>query len=86
MPRLLRSGRDRLSPAEDAVVDLAQRGLSNAQIAEELSVTRRAVEKHLTSVYRKLGVSGRAALLAELAGAAPNLDEGIRPHPPNYFP
>ena len=86
VPRLLRSGRDRLSPAEDAVVDLAQRGLSNAQIAEELSVTRRAVEKHLTSVYRKLGVSGRAALLAELAVAAPNLDERTRPHPPNYFP
>jgi DNA-binding CsgD family transcriptional regulator len=86
VPRLLRSGRDKLSPAEDAVVDLAQRGLSNAQIAEELSVTRRAVEKHLTNVYRKLGVSGRASLLAELSGTAPNLDPGPRPHPPNSFP
>ena len=73
VPRLLRAGRDRLSPAEGAVVDLVQRGLNNARIAEELNVTRRAVEKHLTNVYRKLGVSGRAALLTELAAAIPNL-------------
>jgi DNA-binding CsgD family transcriptional regulator len=86
VPRLLRAGRDRLSPAEDAVVDLVQRGLSNAQIAEELSVTRRAVEKHLTSVYRKYGVSGRTPLLAELALAVPNLEARNRPHPPNRFP
>ncbi|WP_405792521.1 AAA family ATPase [Streptomyces sp. NBC_01506] len=67
VPRLLRAGRDKLSPAEGAVVDLVQRGLNNAQIAEKLNVTRRAVEKHLTNVYRKLGVTGRAALLSELA-------------------
>lgn len=86
VPRLLRSGRDRLSPAESVVVELVQRGLSNAQIAEELSVTRRAVEKHLTSVYRKLGATGRASLLAELAPAAPNPEPRTRPHPPNRFP
>ncbi|MFR0355209.1 helix-turn-helix transcriptional regulator [Streptomyces sediminimaris] len=80
VPRLLRAGRDRLSRAEGAVVDLVQRGLNNARIAEELNVTRRAVEKHLTNVYRKLGVTGRAALISELAPAAPNLEPQGGPH------
>jgi DNA-binding CsgD family transcriptional regulator len=71
VPRLLRSGRDRLTRAEDAVVALVLRGWTNARIAEELAVTKRAVEKNLTGVYRKLGVAGRAALVRELGAAAP---------------
>lgn len=85
VPRLLRAGRDRLSPAERTVVDLVQRELNNAQIAARLNVTRRAVEKHLTNVYRKLGVAGRAALRSELAPAVPNLEARDGPHRPNQF-
>ncbi|MDY7086206.1 MAG: AAA family ATPase [Actinomycetota bacterium] len=69
VPRLLRSGRDRLTPAEVAVVDLVMRGWANGRIAEELGVTRRAVEKNLTQVYRKLGVAGRTALVREFGAA-----------------
>jgi len=52
-----------LSEAERRVAELAAGGMTNADIAEELRVTRRAVEKHLTSCYRKLDITGRAELV-----------------------
>jgi DNA-binding CsgD family transcriptional regulator len=64
--RMALSRRAGLSRAEEAVVTLAFRELTNQQIADELGITRRAVEKSLTSMYRKLRVSGRPALLAAL--------------------
>ncbi|GAA2456717.1 AAA family ATPase [Streptomyces glaucus] len=56
-----------LTRAEMKVVERATRGLSNREIAEELDVTLRAVERHLTSSYRKLGISGREDLAAALS-------------------
>ncbi|OLL71682.1 putative regulatory protein [Pseudonocardia sp. Ae168_Ps1] len=53
---------DVLTDAERQVVDRVVGGATNQMIAEELGVSRRAVEKRLTSAYRKLGVSGRTAL------------------------
>lgn len=53
---------DLLTATERTVADLAGGGASNRAIAETLFVTVRTVETHLTSVYRKLGVAGRAEL------------------------
>lgn len=53
---------DRLTPAELRAARLAAGGASNADIAAELYVSRKAVEFHLSNVYRKLGVVGRRDL------------------------
>ena len=34
-------------------------GMTNAEVAKQLDVTAHAVKFHLTSVYRKLGVTNR---------------------------
>ena len=56
------TGVERLTVAERRVAELAARGYSNPRIAQALFVTRKTVETHLGSVYRKLGVSGRGKL------------------------
>ncbi|MER6563017.1 AAA family ATPase [Streptomyces sp. NPDC001027] len=56
-----------LTQSESQVARLAADGKSNAYIAETLFVTRRTVEVHLTSVYRKLGLTGRRELRDSLA-------------------
>lgn len=55
-----------LTIAERRVAVLALDGLSNRQIAEQLIVSVKAVEGHLSKVYRKLGVSSRGALAATI--------------------
>jgi DNA-binding CsgD family transcriptional regulator len=56
-----------LTPAERRCARLAQRGLSNAAIAETLGLSVRTVENHLSRCFAKLGVTSRVelALLAE---------------------
>ncbi|WP_086822176.1 BREX system ATP-binding domain-containing protein [Allokutzneria sp. NRRL B-24872] len=51
-----------LTPHERRIADLAVRGMTNREIAEAFLVTRRAVEQHLTHVYRKLGINRRSQL------------------------
>ncbi len=55
-----------LTPAEARTATLAAKGLTNAEIAERLSVTVRTVETHLSRVYTKLRVSRRELILRGL--------------------
>jgi len=48
------SALDDLSPREREVLGLMAEGRSNSGIAEQLVVTDRAVEKHVTSIFSKL--------------------------------
>ena len=52
----------RLSRAELRIVELAAAGGTNRAIAEQLGVTVKAVEWHLSHAYRKLGIRGRPEL------------------------
>jgi DNA-binding NarL/FixJ family response regulator len=56
-----------LSARELDVVRLAADGLTNEGIAEALTLSVRTVERHLSNVYAKLGVTGRAARAAAVA-------------------
>jgi DNA-binding NarL/FixJ family response regulator len=53
---------DLLTPREAEVLDLLQRGRSNAQIAHELSLGIETVRTHVRNILRKLGVSSRKQL------------------------
>jgi DNA-binding CsgD family transcriptional regulator len=56
------TGIESLTPSERRVVDLAIAGGTNRDIAQELYVTPKTVEVHLSNAYRKLGVRGRREL------------------------
>ena len=62
------SGPDALTPAEHRVATLAAQGLGNRAIAEQLYITRRTVETHLTHAFQKLDIATRADLPAALRG------------------
>jgi DNA-binding CsgD family transcriptional regulator len=51
-----------LTTREREVAGFAARGLSDVEIADRLSLSRRTVETHLYRAYAKLGVSGRHEL------------------------
>jgi DNA-binding NarL/FixJ family response regulator len=48
---------DELTPREREVLELMAEGRSNNAIAEHMVVTDRAVEKHVTSIFGKLGLA-----------------------------
>ena len=57
---------DILTDAERHVAALVMHGLDNAGIAEVLDVSVKAVEQHLTHIYRRLGVRSRTQLVIRI--------------------
>jgi DNA-binding CsgD family transcriptional regulator len=68
-----------LTHAEKRVADLVALGYANREIAKRLFITVSTVEQHLTHIYRKFGVPGRAELAAVLSA-------GPRPDPVSAWP
>jgi DNA-binding NarL/FixJ family response regulator len=58
------AGPELLTPREADVLDLLQRGRSNAEIAASLHVSVETVRTHARHIYRKLGVRTRRDLRA----------------------
>jgi DNA-binding NarL/FixJ family response regulator len=60
-----------LTPREREVLELMAEGQTNRAIAQRLTVTERAVERHVTAIFEKLGLSaadgGHRRVLAVLA-------------------
>jgi DNA-binding CsgD family transcriptional regulator len=65
------SGVDSLTASERRVARMAAAGMTNREIAQALFVTIKAVAMHLTHVYEKLEISGRAQLETALRQASP---------------
>ncbi|MFF3404252.1 AAA family ATPase [Streptomyces sp. NPDC002659] len=61
------TGPDALTPSEHRIAELAASGTTNRQIAQTLYVTPKTVEVHLSSTYRKLGITTRTQLPAALS-------------------
>jgi two-component system nitrate/nitrite response regulator NarL len=58
-------GRPSLSPREQEILQRAANGRSAPDIARELHISTATVKTHLRNLYEKLGVSERAAAVAE---------------------
>jgi pimeloyl-ACP methyl ester carboxylesterase len=56
-----------LSAREFQVIQLVSEGLTNEAIADRLNLSVRTVERHLTNIYAKLRVSGKAGRAAAAA-------------------
>ena len=61
------TGWDALTPSEGTIVELLGGGATNSEIADQLCVSRRTVESHLSHVYAKVGLSTRTQLVAAAA-------------------
>jgi DNA-binding CsgD family transcriptional regulator len=64
------TGWDSLTPAEHDLIRYVAEGCTNAQIGERLFISVNTVKKHLSRIYLKLGVEGRAELAAQVARRA----------------
>ena len=58
---------ERFTPREQEIALLVARGLTNRQIAQELSISERTVENHIASILRKQGFSSRARIATWVA-------------------
>jgi non-specific serine/threonine protein kinase len=72
-----------LTPRQREVAALIARGMTNRDIAEELVVTVRTVESHVTHILRKLGFDARTeiagwAVGSDLADAPRTLEDQMR--------
>lgn len=55
----------KLTNSEQKAAALACDGLSNKAIAKRLGLTESTVKVHLSSVFKKVGVRGRGALIVK---------------------
>lgn len=55
-----------LSPREVEVIESLSKGITNREVSEELFISIKTVENHLTNIYKKIRVKGRVQLLQVL--------------------
>ena len=69
---------DQLTDRELEVLRMAARGLSNRDIARELTISIRTVQTHLSNVFNKMGVGSRTeAVMHGLKTGLLNLDDAF---------
>ncbi len=55
---------ERLTPREQEIALLVRRGLTNRQIAQELSISASTANNHVAKILKKLGLRSRAQIAA----------------------
>lgn len=65
-----------LTPVEREIATLALTGAADQKIAEERGCSRRTVENHIRSIYRKLSIRSRGELAALLDPLAQEPSQG----------
>lgn len=78
MPRA--PGLDDLTPQELQVSLAVVKGLSNPEAAAALFLSHKSVERHLSTVYRKLGIRSRTELVAYVSRAGTAAPTDRPPH------
>jgi DNA-binding NarL/FixJ family response regulator len=68
-----------LSDREREIANLIAEGASNPDIARTLFLSRKTVERHVSSILGKLEVKNRAQLAARIAARAPEVASTSRP-------
>jgi DNA-binding CsgD family transcriptional regulator len=59
---------DRITPREAQIAELVAQGLTSAEIGAALWITENTVKQALKRMYRKLQVSSRAEMVAQMSG------------------
>lgn len=59
-----------LTPRERQIIGLAAQGLAGKQIARQLGISPKTVERHKTRIFTKLGVSNQTAAVRAMLGGA----------------
>jgi DNA-binding NarL/FixJ family response regulator len=75
-----------LSYREKEVLELAAGGLTNSQIASRLFLAESTVKTHLSSAFRRLGVSSRREAAALMRFADNDMRRQLLPAPPRPVP
>ncbi|HEY9698783.1 MAG TPA: LuxR C-terminal-related transcriptional regulator [Trichocoleus sp.] len=65
---LSKQRRQRLTPREWQIAELVALGRTNAEIGDQLWITENSVKQALKRMFRKLEVSSRAEMVAQLSG------------------
>jgi DNA-binding CsgD family transcriptional regulator len=73
--------RSQLTDREDEVLRLVISGLSNDEIATRLGISRRTVEAHMRTLFRKTGARRRAQLAALYQGEGTMMERSDREAP-----
>lgn len=74
VPAARKAGDFGLSAREADVMRLIARGRSNGQIAQQLFLAEKTVKNHVNRIYAKLGVTSRAAAIAQWIGTSDEVD------------